>query len=917
MSRRRFLPQLLNVRPSEWKVVSQLFWLQFFMGTGIAFFFTASFSHFLEKFYASELAWVMILSSPLLFVTGWIFNKFEHHFHLTRVGTIVIIFMAVSILFLQLSSNWIKKDWFDYLIFAWYYVLYLASNLCFWSITSTLFDVRQSKRLFAVISAGDIPAKFIGYTMAYFFVKAIGPLNMLWPAFIFMLGALPFLYKLSKSGVVHQHHHHKEHIIESIQGKGFKAFVKRYTLNTLIRRLAVLTFIISASLAIINYALYSEVKERNVDDKSLSSFIILFMAGSQIVAILVKIIFTGRIVSSIGIKKSLLITPLVLLTLLIIVIWVQYAVGESKLVFYVFAMAAIAVEVLRTTITNPVFLTVMQPLNPNARSKAHAIVKGIMDPFAFLFAGVLLLFVNMMQRNELLVICYILAFFTVSWIISIFLVNSSYQHTLLKTISSRFFSQDEFRLSDEEIQQQILKKIQTGNETEIINILQMLNSQISNDSKEIIFKLLDHPSENIRKTTLLLIQNRNIKGAENKLKHLADHDHSKEIQYLAAQSLCRENDHHHQKHYLHHHDPKIRLAAITGMIKSPGKENRQRGEELIGSLIQSDRIIDKQMAIQVLTEVKADYCHPNHADLFTINRNLRLAALKAVGESATPALLEKVMTHFKEHPLNVTSALHAAKEKSIPIILKSLSNKISQVLKEKLILTLGKIGGNKAQTTLLQMLERSPSDAGLIAKALHRSRYKATEETQKKLEEIAFAYINYGVELLQMQSRLESSDQMYSVINSSLNIELIEIRNILICLFGCLYDHEKAFKIKQGLEMKKKENVANAMEVIEMTVRKDLAIPFNLLYEPAEIEHRYNSLKHFLPPDKIHQAEDIFSKILTERPIFYNAWTKASTLYISKKTGTEIAGDLIKKYTTSENLLLKETALYAQSNVYF
>src|SRR5215203_569943 len=323
MNRRPFLLKLLNVRPAEWKVVSQLFWLQFFMGTGIAFFFTASFSHFLEKFSASQVAWVMIVSSPLLFFTGWVFNKFEHRMRLTRVGTIVIIMMAISILIFQLSSNWIKGDWFYYLTFAWYYVLYLASNLCFWSITSTLFDVRQSKRLFAVISGGDIPAKFIGYTMAYFFVHAIGALNLLWPAFAFMLGSLPFLYQISRSGVVH-HNHHRDHAVEFIQGKGFKVFVKRYTLNTLIRRLAVLTFIISASLAIINYAFYTQVKEENNTDKELSTFIILFMAASQIVALLVKIIFTGRIVSSIGIKKSLLITPLVLLGILIVIISAQY-----------------------------------------------------------------------------------------------------------------------------------------------------------------------------------------------------------------------------------------------------------------------------------------------------------------------------------------------------------------------------------------------------------------------------------------------------------------------------------------------------------------------------------------------------------------------------------------------------------------
>jgi HEAT repeat protein/ATP/ADP translocase len=882
------------------------------MGTGIAFFFTASFSHFLEKFSASQVAWVMIVSSPLLFFTGWVFNQFEHRMHLTRVGTIVIILMAISILIFQLSSNWIKDDWFYYLTFAWYYVLYLASNLCFWSITSTLFDVRESKRLFAVISGGDVPAKFIGYTMAYFFVKAIGPLNLLWPAFAFMLGALPFLYQLSKSGVVHHHHHHHADHVEFIQGKGFKVFVKRFTLNTLIRRLAVLTFIISASLAIINYAFYTEVKEQH--DKDLSTFIIQFMAASQIIALLVKIILTGRIVTSIGIKKSLLITPLVLLGLLIIIISAIYTASESKLVFYAFGIAAIAVEVLRTTITNPVFLTVMQPLNPNARSKAHAIVKGIMDPFAFLFSGVILIIINSLKPgNELLTICYILAFFGAGWIVSIVLVSRSYHHTLLKAISSRFFSQDEFKLSDEEIQQQILKKIKTGNETEIINILQMLNTQIGGSSKEIIFKLLDHPSNNIKKVTLLLIQSRNIKGAEEKLKFLADHDKDKEIQILAVQSLCKEQtEHHHLKHYLHHHDTGIKAAALIGMLKSHEKENRQYAENILTDLIQSNHIKDKQTALQVLIDVKDDYCHPHLSELFNVDRGMRLAALKAIGGSATQLLLERVMTYFKEHPLHVGASLQAAGEKSIPFILKTISSHDNDTfLRTKLITVLGKIGGHNAQTTLFELLEKYPSDSGTIVRSLHRSRYSATEETQEKLEEISLAYIIYGTELLYMQSLVEHNEN-YSLLNSSLNIELTEIRNVLICLFGCLYDHEKAFKIKQGLDMKKKESVANSMELIDMIVKKELAIPFNKLYEPTDIEYRSNSLKSYLPPDKVSQAQEILSKILEEKPISYNVWTKACSMYISKKTSVAVTPGLIKKFIHSENMLLKETALYAQ-----
>ena len=348
------------------------------------------------------------------------------------------------------------------------------------------------------------------------------------------------------------------------------------------------------------------------------------------------------------------------------------------------------------------------------------------------------------------------------------------------------------------------------------------------------------------------------------------------------------------------------------MLKSPDKENRIYAEEMITDLIQSNHIKDKQMALQILTEVRDLYCHPHIAQLFTADRNLRLTAFKAIGGSATTGLLETVMIYFKEHPLHVATALHAAGEKSIPFILKTISNyNENSFLKEKIITVLGKIGGNKAQAALFKLLEQYPSEAGIIARSLHRSRYKATPETQKKLEEISLAYIIYGTELLYMQSLL-GPDENYSLIKGSLDIELTEIRNVLICLFGCLYDHEKAFKIKQGLDMKKKESVANAMELIEMTVKKELAMPFNKLYEPADIEYRSNSLKSFLPHDKILHTQEILSKILEEKPILYNAWTKACAMYVSKKTSAAVTPGLIIRFIHSENLLLKETAQYAQ-----
>lgn len=917
MIRKIHLQKLLNVRLSEWNLVTKLFWLQFFQGTGIAFFFTASFSRFLEKYPASELAWVMIMSSPLLFITGWLFNKVEHKLSLAKLGAFTIIAMAVSILLFHLGSRYITSGWFYYLMFAWYYVLYLASNLGFWSITSTLFDVRQSKRLFSVISAGDIPAKFIGYTVAYFFVKTIGPLNMLWPAVVFMACSLPFLFRLSKMGVIVHHHQHQQEIIKSSSGNKFMAIIKRFTMNTLIRRVAVLTFLISCCLAIINYAFYTQVKEGHHDDKSLSDFILLFLACSQIIALLVKLIFTSRITTTLGIKKSLLITPVVLLTLLVLIISAEVFMGSDKIIFYAFGAAAISIEVLRTAINAPVFLSVMQPLNHAERSKAHAIVKGIMDPFAFLFSGVLLLFLTYwLSSTGLLGICIVLLLFTITWLFSIVLVDKSYRALLLKTISSRFFSQEDFILSDEDIQKQIRKKIETGNELEVINILQMLNSQISSQSMELIFTLLDHPSNNVKKETILLIGNRNLKGASAKLQYLANHSTESEIQWLAVQVLCKEeNSHAHQKHFMHHHDPYLRSAALSGMLLSNDPEAIPQAEESITKLIRSSDTNDKFLAIFILNSVKDRYTHPEHVLLFNEEKEIRTRAINAVGKSAPPELLNNVFDHLKENQRSVFDALQSAGENAIAVIYSKLSsgNYPSQ-LKNGLIALLGKIGGKQSHEALFEILEKYPTDAAPIVKALQRSRYRSTAETQKKLEEISFEFLVYGVELLYMQKYLEPGLQKYTILINALNLELQEIRNVLLSIFGCLYDHEKIFKIRQGLDMNKKDSVANAMEVIDMIVKKDLASKFNTLYEPTDLEHRCYSLKALLPHEALQKAEEILCRILEENPISYSSWTKAYSMYVSKKSAIFINQELFKKYLHSENPLLQETARYAGPN---
>jgi ATP:ADP antiporter, AAA family len=302
-----------------------------------------------------------------------------------------------------------------------------------------------------------------------------------------------------------------------------------------------------------------------------------------------------------------------------------------------------------------------------------------------------------------------------------------------------------------------------------------------------------------------------------------------------------------------------------------------------------------------------------HIQLLEGSKDLTTKAIHAIGKSATPEILNKILCRVNENQKSVFDALHIAGEKSIPIIHKNLTAESFPLhYKEGLITLLGKIGGAKAHVTLIALLAEQPVYTAAIAKALHRSRYKCNPETQIKIEGICNEYLVHGIELLHMQKYLQPDKEQFSLLINALNLEILEIRNVLLSLFGCLYDHENIFKIKQGLDMKKKESVANAMEVIEVTVKKDLASKFNILFEPTDIEHRCSSLKIFLPTEPMKHTDEILNRILEEKPIHFMSWTKAYSLYVSKVNGIKIKPELIEKFILSGNLLLKETAQFVK-----
>ncbi len=914
MKQNNFWLRTLNVRSDEVWLVKKLFLFQFFQGAGIAFFFTSAFALFLDRLPITELPYVFILSSVLLWIVGLIYSRIEHLLHINKLAFFITGFIVISILFFRFAFNYFHSHWFLYWMLAWFNVLYLLNNLEFWGVASLLFDARQSKRLFGVISAGDIPAKFIGYSLALLTVEYIGTINLLWAGVVCMLASFPFLVSIGKSSQVHdvphKKKHHARHSVEDIS-----KVVKNFSGNLLIRRLAILGIIISICFITINFAFYAGVKEAYHDDVSLAKFIAFFLAIVRIIALVVKMIFTGRLINNLGITKSLLITPLVLIILLSVIILTQNIMGYQKIIVYFFGATYIVVDILRSSINSPVFLTIMQPLSTHERLRAHTIVKGIMDPFASLITGVLLLVaIHYQEKVNLITLSYVLFVICFFWIIGIYRVNRQYLQTIVKTIGNRYFDRENFSISDSGTLEWLKEKAKTSTETEAINILSMLLKTGKSIPIDLQMALLKHPSEKVRITALQQVDHDSYAALANFLLPFLDMNNSPKLIAETIQLMCRNHaDSQVILPYLENKDPEIRQAALSGLFYYGTGAFKTKAISDLQRMISSTHVNDRLMIASILNMEEA--CDKTDMILQLMNdkdNSVRKTAFFAAGKSGNTRLLDELMRKINSDEIAIMQPLFIAGENSLPVILKYINeDTATQLQKEKLIYLIGRIGGVQAQKILLDLLTNHPEEYNNVIKAMYRSNYKPLPEDNEVFISVVKKLLTRSALVIYMQNRLAKESTSYQLLINSFNLELDGLRETLLYVFAMLYDRENINKVRIAYATGKKETIINAMEIIDMTVRKDLAGHFNIIFEPGNIDERMHDLRNIYPIEFFDQIDMVLTRILKEEKRPYNNWTMACSLYTSKKQQHSIDNILIKKYTLSDNEMVKETAVFA------
>ncbi|GGF00163.1 cyclic nucleotide-binding domain-containing protein [Hymenobacter cavernae] len=378
--------QLVGIRPEEGRTVGLFFLHNFLLGIGTILVYVSANVILLENNPERNLPLAYGVAALAMMGASKIYGHYEHHLPLQSLAVRVLLSVVVVTGVLGVLITLGHSVAAAVAIMAGYRVIYLLTNLEFWGVSAVVFDVRQGRRLFSVISSGDMPAKALGAVLAILIHHHSDLLWLLLTAFAAYLGAL---LTLRATGRLHD-----VEVKAAARAARTQAVApglrKWFGDSQLVLTLCLSLTAIAAVTTGVEYSFFVNVKHKFHDQASVMRYVGSVLVLTYLLASLFKLLFSHAVMNKLGIRWMLIALPIVVLASLLLFggLWVEQ-VRESTLLLY-FCGLYLLLEVLRRAIFDPVFLVLFQPLSAPERLQAHTLVKGFYEPLGMALAGGLL-----------------------------------------------------------------------------------------------------------------------------------------------------------------------------------------------------------------------------------------------------------------------------------------------------------------------------------------------------------------------------------------------------------------------------------------------------------------------------------------------------------------------------------------------
>ncbi|RYF74113.1 MAG: cyclic nucleotide-binding domain-containing protein, partial [Cytophagaceae bacterium] len=705
-------------------------------------------------------------------------------------------------------------------IMVGYRMIYLLTNLEFWAVSALVFDVRQSKRLFGVISSGDMPAKALGALLAAL-IHGHGPLVWLLLLAFGCYGAALFI----TSRTIRLHNVEATARPVRTAGRTTRPWVAQLFGGSDLISAVCLTLVPVAMIAAgIEYEFFINVKHKFHDQGDVMQALGKVLGVTYLLAMAVKALFSRRVLDKFGIMHTLGGLPV-----LAAIGFAAYGLiawrptSETAQLLY-FSLLYISFEVVRRAIFDPVLLVLFQPLPPQQRLKGHTLAKGLYEPVGIALAGVALWLVYTLGESSYQWL--LLAGFGLSGLLFVF-VQRTYRHyvnTLQDALSRRFMAPDEVTLRGTAATF-VEQALDSSNPVDVLNALDFAHSLPADALQQRTQALLHHPEAAVRQRALTITDPLHVPALLATLGDLAQHDPDSVVRREAAEQLTRTASGNVAlmparsldvaRLLLHTADMPAREGAIVGHLRTNLLDKTAQTslnelavannpERRVAALTCLAMLGHDAVRLPGLTQFVA--ASLQGTDSTVVEAALRVAAWQPDAD------MQRQLITFLPHRRYGRTAMNSLIDlgnDALPLLpgLEVLSG--NALLLKRTATVAGKIGTEPARTWLLdQLANATPTRRGPLLDALNT--FSPTDRDNVLYDQLLTDELSLTYRLLQGKT-----EELSPLLADALDYELTVVTDRILLLLMGLYDRETVRNVRQSLSHQTAERRANSLELLE------------------------------------------------------------------------------------------------------
>jgi len=478
-----------------------------------------------------------------------------------------------------------------YILKAQYEVL-LA--LMFWNLANDLFNTRQSKRLFPLITAGGVVGGIIGSFATPPLARAITMDNLM---FVYLITTSTGAFVVNRMGarfptLLLSHKKEKKAKKRSSIVKEFRNILPLIKESTLVKILILLTLLPNIIIPILNYQFAYTVNQSFATQGGMLSFFGYFRGFMNIVSLII-LLFVGRVYGRWGLPIVLMFHPfnymLVFLAFLL------------KFDIFSAIYARVSTNVIRTTMNNPARAVLMGLFPLEYRAMIRPFLRGTVVRIGILLgAGIIMASEGLFSPRYLSIAAMV---FVGGWIVTSLVLKKSYSQILLDLISRNMLDLKSLEekdvgsvFADKQIQSGLVKTFLSSRGEDCLWHARILKSQGVEDLDSHILAVLRQNDDRTRIELLSMLSPdageetvgvfRELAATENRDLTVALVTAANRLPARISYDFCKEI-------FEASEDPEVKAYAVTGLYKRAPDEYR----EIIDSWLKSHEVSLKKAGV--------------------------------------------------------------------------------------------------------------------------------------------------------------------------------------------------------------------------------------------------------------------------------------------------------------------------------